>query len=124
MFSFEAKLFGRGLLLPDSLLRSLARLVPPPLVDLLLGHEELALVLNPHLLDTVASPHQVLPQFGSEDLKFSLRLSLSLLALSVLRGVFGIDVINSVEDLGVMLALLSIFTSIEPCWYPLHLLLK
>ena len=123
MLSFEGKFFSRRPLFPDGFLGSLAGLVPPPLVDLLLRHKELALVLNPHLFDAFAGPHQVLPQFGPEDLKLSLRLSLSLLALSVLGGVFGIDVINSVEDLRVMLALLSGSGSIESCWHPLHLLL-
>ena len=48
-FAFSNCLFG-----------SLAGLIPPPFVDLLLSHEELTLVLDPHLLDAFPSPHHIL----------------------------------------------------------------
>ena len=44
----------------DLVFGSLACLVPPPLVDLLLAHTEVRGVLGPHLLDALSGPHDVL----------------------------------------------------------------
>ena len=76
----EAGAFG----FPDRFLGSLAGLVPPPFVDLLLSHKELALVFNSHLFDAFTSPHQVFTEFLSKDPELTLSLSLSLLTGTIL----------------------------------------
>ena len=59
---------------------SFASLIPPPLIDLLLRHEELILKLIPHLLDALSSPHHIFAELISKNSEFPLSLPLSLLA--------------------------------------------
>lgn len=57
-------------------LASLACLVPPPFVDLLFAHGEFISIVRPHDFNALSGPHYVPFQFTSQNLDFSLGLSL------------------------------------------------
>ena len=59
-------------------LASLSCLVPPPFVDLLFAHGEFVGVVCSHDFDAFSGPHHVSFELASENLDFSLGLSLPL----------------------------------------------
>ena len=71
-----------GVLVAFELLDPLTGLVPPPLVDLLLSHEEVFLIGSSQLFDGFSSPETILPKFLSKQLQLALSLSLAFLAFT------------------------------------------
>ena len=57
---------------------ALTRLIPPPLIDLLLAHIEVILMFGSQTLDAVTGPHRALPEFGPKQEKLTLGFALAL----------------------------------------------